>query len=271
MNKISFFIILLIYSFLLTSIYSLNNSEDKSSSEEKTKKEIKHSKVKLNSLRNDTLFNKSFIPTLTDSNFDKIVRKGRKSPFLLFFTVKRCKRCDSYLEIFQNASKIIEKNIPNIKFGKVDVYSNSWTALRFNITSLPKVFYISNGTLSVMKGNYSLENILSFSNDTNKETIPLPRPLTYFGIASIILDALNDYLSQSVGKYGIKWNKILTVILFLGTMILFCYLNNKCYSICCKRNKRESKYKKGKGTHSHTHTHSHHDKEEDKNKKKKTE
>ena len=197
----------------------------------------------------------STIPTLHDKNFDKIIKRGKVKPFLLLFSVQRCAICNEVLHFFENITEIIHKEYnSDIQFGKVDCFNSSWTVLRFNIDRIPKILYIENDTVSYMNANLTNENVFEFLRDVNKKVFPFPKPMTYFSIILKIIDTLNETITKYLESKGLMWNKVLTVSLIIGFILLVAYVQTKFMNYCCKSKKdnstkrrhkvSENKYKK---------------------------
>ena len=188
--------------------------------------------ISTNTSYNDT-FESSPIYTLNDNNFDKVIKGGIYNPYLILFTLKRCKKCENYLKIFEK----ILNNITNttIKLCKINMSSSTWTTMRFNITSLPKVVYIKDRHMAYMNEQYNYDNIMEFINKAlhNKTNYyRLPKALSYYDIYLMIMKGINQLAEKKAMEYGIPWNYYFTVILVFFIMILITIINRKLF-FCC--------------------------------------
>jgi hypothetical protein len=189
-------------------------------------------------------FLNSTIRTLNDNDFDIRVHANTSKPYLILFTIRRCGICNKIITTMENVQKYISaKN--NLEFAKIDCYSSSWTALRFEISQLPLFIYIENDKYSTYApNNVTEENLIKFIESKDKKFVKYPKKIGYIGVAMKILNLVADSIQKKFdfSSQGFSWAIILSIIL------IFIYIQYLIYK-CCFAKKRtnnkesESKYK----------------------------
>ena len=166
---------------------------------------INISYISLSKIKNRTnytsLFLNSTIETVNNSNFDKEIKRGTKNPYLILFTVIRCKMCNYVIKIMENVEKYLIQKNSNIKVVKVDCGGNIWTVMRFDIDHIPKIIYVENNKMSYFNDNITYDNLIEFVNNENKIKIPFPNPMSYFDFFKKIFNAFNEFLTDYTQTY----------------------------------------------------------------------
>ncbi len=202
-----------------------------------------------------SLFFNSSIETINNTNFDRVIKKGIKNPYLILFTVIRCKMCNYVIKIMEKVEKYLIQKNSNIKVVKVDCGGNIWTVMRFDIDHIPKIIYVENNKMSYFNDNITYDNIIEFVNNENKIKIPFPNPMSYFDFFKKIFNAFNEFLTDYTQTYGIHWNKIYTGIIVALILIIFMIFEYFIMKYCCttQRNPKTKTHYKHK-SHHHVHT-----------------
>ena len=78
---------------------------------------------------------------LGDSTFDKVVYHS-PDVWIVVFSVEQCKHCKTFAPIYEATAKALDGKV---KFGYVDVLKNRKLLKRFNLKSVPKIFYYEPG------------------------------------------------------------------------------------------------------------------------------
>ena len=138
-----------------------------------------------------SLFFNSSIETINNTNFDRVIKKGIKNPYLILFTVIRCKMCNYVIKVMEKVEQYLIKKNSNIKVVKVDCGGNIWTVMRFDIDHIPKIIYVENNEMSLFNDNITYDNIIEFLNNENKIKIPFPNPMSYFDFSKKIFNVFN--------------------------------------------------------------------------------
>lgn len=212
---------------------------------------ISLSKV-INRTNYTSFFFNSTIETVNNSNFDKIINRGMNNPYLILFTVIRCKICNYVIKEFENVQNyLIEKN-SNIKLIKYDLGGNLWTMMRFDIDHIPKIIYVEKNEMSFLNNNITYDNIIDFLKNENKEKNHFPEPMTYIDFLIKIFNVFNEFLIDSSKDYGIVWNRYYTAIVIVLILILFMILEYFIIKYCCITQRKPKKK-----IHSHKY-HKHH-------------
>jgi thioredoxin 1 len=207
-----------------------------------------------------SFFLNSSIQTLNNSNFDKIINKGLNDTFIVLFTVKRCKICNNVLLILEAIKKEYENKI---KFAKVDFIESGWTAFRFYMDKVPKIILIKNNSYTSFNKNFSYENLIDFiENNNNNKFYKFPSKLSYLDILYKFFNAVDDEIKQKMNNYNIKWEKSLTIIIFILIVIILIIIQ-QMFLKCSRKiknkffGKKDNKNNKIKNDHNPKHNHYH--------------
>ena len=202
-----------------------------------------------------SLFFNSSIETINNTNFDRVIKKGIKNPYLILFTVIRCKMCNYVIKVMEKVEQYLIKKNSNIKVVKVDCGGNIWTVMRFDIYHIPKIIYVENNEMSLFNDNITYDKIIEFLNNENKIKIPFPNPMSYFDFSKKIFNVFNEFLTDYSKSYGINWNKTYTGLIIALILILFMIFEYYIMKYCCtiKRNPKTKSHFQNK-SHHHVHT-----------------
>ena len=226
---------------------------------------INISYISLTNITNRTyytsLFFNSTIETVNVSNFDRVINRGKKNPYLILFTVIRCKMCNYVIKELEKVQEYLKEKNSTIKIIKLDCRGNLGTVMRFDLDHIPKIIYVENNEMSYFNQNISYDNIINFLNNENKEKKRFPRPMTYMDFFIKIFNALNEFLTDSSKDY-IAWNKNYTIIIIVLIIILFIIFEFFIVKYCCTTKRKEK-------TKNHSHKNHHHDHKNENVKKKK--
>ena len=168
-----------------------------------------------------SFFFNSTIDTVNNSNFDRIINRGMNNPYLILFTVIRCKICNYVIKEFEKVQNDLTKKNSNIKLIKFDLGGNLWTMMRFDIDHIPNIIYVEKNEMSFLNNNITYDNIINFLNNENKEKKHFPEPMTYIDFLIKIFNIFNEYLIDTSKDYGIVWNRYYTSIVIILILILF--------------------------------------------------
>jgi hypothetical protein len=199
-----------------------------------------------------SLFFNSSIETINNTNFDRVIKKGIKNPYLILFTVIRCKICNQVIKIMEKVEEYLIKKNSNIKVVKVDCGGNIWTVMRFDIDHIPKIIYVENNKMSYLNDNITYDNIIEFLNNENKIKIPFLKPMNYIDFFKKIFNALNEFLTDYTKINGIKWNKKYTGLVIILILIIFMIIEYYIMKYCCTTQRKSKTHFHNKKHHVHT-------------------
>ena len=184
-------------------------------------------------------FINSTIRTLSEKNFDSIIslNNNKSIDCLILFTLKRCPNCNHMIRLTENVEKYYSQQNNNLKFYKVDSYSNHFTAMRFDISKIPVYIYISQGFYAkFIPENQTEDELINFIENKNKEFLVFPDKIGYFGVWKKVIHNLTLKIQI---KFNF-WNDYLTWIVILITIFSFLYFEYKIYRVGCCNNKNKS-------------------------------
>ena len=165
-------------------------------------------------------FINSTIRTLSNKNFDSIINFNNSINYLVLFTVKRCPICNKIIRITENVENYY-KNNPNLKFAKVDCFTNTWTAMRFNILKFPLYIYISKGKYSTfIPDDITEEKLINYIESKDKIFKDYPPDIGYFGVFMKIFYALTERIQKILPFWNAIFSSIVLLILF-GSFLYF--------------------------------------------------
>jgi len=213
---------------------------------------ISLSNITRNRTNYTSFFYNSTIETVNNSNFDRVIKKGIKNPYLILFTVIRCKICNQVIKIMEKVEEYLIKKNSNIKVVKVDCGGNIWTVMRFEIDHIPKIIYVENNKMSYLNDNITYDNIIEFLNNENKIKIPFPKPMNYIDFFKKIFNALNEFLTDYTKINGIKWNKKYTGLVIILILIIFMIIEYYIMKYCCTTQRKSKTHFHNKKHHVHT-------------------
>jgi len=194
-------------------------------------------------------FINSTIRSLSDKNFDTIIsHQNGNNPYdyLILFTLKRCPNCNQMIRLAENTEKYYSKKNTNLKFYKVDSFSNHMTAMRFDIYKIPSFIYISKGYFAYFIPEEKTENeLINFIENKNKEYHKYPEKIGYFGVCQKVVHNITLKIKNRI----IFWNDYLTWIFLVVIILAFLYFEIKIYKIGCCDNKKKEKNENNKNNH----------------------
>ena len=196
-------------------------------------------------------FDTSFIETISDKNFDRVMNAGITNDYLILFTIKKCQVCDQVIKILEDSAKLYLNTDSNVTFYKIDVSESGWTTLRFGFDKLPNIIYVSRGKYSIYPlDNITVEEIVNFIDNKNKDMVKLPKKVGYLHLIVKTFELISYMIAQKVSFWDESYYWIL-IVLFILFIILFEFIFIK---FCCPRLKRDRKKYNDCNCASHSHS-----------------
>ena len=236
------YIFLFLISILLQYISTKENKT--TTSTEYIKKEVKPTgEIKIeNENEEEGYYSSSKIHELNDITFDYIIRDGKIYRWFIIFYSRSCGHCK---RAKKEISKIFEtfNNISNLRFAQMEAYQNTVTNIRFNISGVPYMILVENGSMYEMDLFPNYENLKDFifTNFTEVEgdLKPIPRKVKFAYVAWVILKQTLDDVTNNFNIFlsnkGIKFqfNTYGFIGCILGLIILCCWGMIHCCLRCC--------------------------------------
>ena len=238
------YIFLFLISILLQYISTKENNT--TTSTEYIKKEVKPTgEIKIeneNENEEEGYYSSSKIHELNDITFDYIIRDGKIYRWFIIFYSRSCGHCK---RAKKEISKIFEtyNNISNLRFAEIEAYQNTVTNIRFNISGVPYMILVENGSMYEMDLFPNYENLKDFifTNFTEVEgdLKPIPRKVKFAYVAWVILKQTLDDVTNNFNIFlsnkGIKFqfNTYGFIGCILGLIILCCWGMIHCCLRCC--------------------------------------
>ena len=238
------YIFLFLISILLQYISTKENNT--TTSTEYIKKEVKPTgEIKIeneNENEEEGYYSSSKIHELNDITFDYIIRDGKIYRWFIIFYSRSCGHCK---RAKKEISKIFEtyNNISNLRFAQIEAYQNTVTNIRFNISGVPYMILVENGSMYEMDLFPNYENLKDFifTNFTEVEgdLKPIPRKVKFAYVAWVILKQTLDDVTNNFNIFlsnkGIKFqfNTYGFIGCILGLIILCCWGMIHCCLRCC--------------------------------------
>ena len=238
------YIFLFLISILLQYISTKENNT--TTSIEYIKKEVKPTgEIKIeneNENEEEGYYSSSKIHELNDITFDYIIRDGKIYRWFIIFYSRSCGHCK---RAKKEISKIFEtyNNISNLRFAQMEAYQNTVTNIRFNISGVPYMILVENGSMYEMELFPNYENLKDFifTNFTEVEgdLKPIPRKVKFAYVAWVILKQTLDDVTNNFNIFlsnkGIKFqfNTYGFIGCILGLIILCCWGMIHCCLRCC--------------------------------------
>ena len=238
------YIFLFLISILLQYISTKENNT--TTSTEYIKKEVKPTgEIKIeneNENEEEGYYSSSKIHELNDITFDYIIRDGKIYRWFIIFYSRSCGHCK---RAKKEISKIFEtyNNLSNLRFAQIEAYQNTVTNIRFNISGVPYMILVENGSMYEMELFPNYENLKDFifTNFTEVEgdLKPIPRKVKFAYVAWVILKQTLDDVTNNFNIFlsnkGIKFqfNTYGFIGCILGLIILCCWGMIHCCLRCC--------------------------------------
>ena len=236
------YIFLFLISILLQYISTKENKT--TTNTEYIKKEVKpNGEIKIeNENEEEGYYSSSKIHELNDITFDYIIRDGKIYRWFIIFYSRSCGHCK---RAKKEISKIFEtyNNISNLRFAQIEAYQNTVTNIRFNISGVPYMILVENGSMYEMELFPNYENLKDFifTNFTEVEgdLKPIPRKVKFAYVAWVILKQTLDDVTNNFNIFlsnkGIKFqfNTYGFIGCILGLIILCCWGMIHCCLRCC--------------------------------------
>ena len=238
------YIFLFLISILLQYISTKENKT--TTNTEYIKKEVKPTgEIKIeneNENEEEGYYSSSKIHELNDITFDYIIRDGKIYRWFIIFYSRSCGHCK---RAKKEISKIFEtyNNISNLRFAQIEAYQNTVTNIRFNISGVPYMILVENGSMYEMDLFPNYENLKDFifTNFTEVEgdLKPIPRKVKFAYVAWVILKQTLDDVTNNFNIFlsnkGIKFqfNTYGFIGCILGLIILCCWGMIHCCLRCC--------------------------------------
>ena len=212
------------------------------------------------SLNYTSYFINSTIRTLSDKNFDNLIKldKSYSSDFLILFTLRRCPNCNQIMRIVENIEKKYSQKNKNLKFYKVDCFASHMTAMRFDIYKVPAYIYITKGYYAL---NYpeekTEEELINFIEKENKDFFKYPGKIGYF---KVCLKVIHHVTLKIKNKFPF-WNDYLTFMFLAIIFLAFLYFEFRIYKMGCCDNKKKEQIKQKKNKEKKENDNSHNSKD----------
>ena len=189
---------------------------------------------------------------LNDSNFDLTIQKGNNNRWLIIFYLETCYHCYRARIVLNRILELKEyKNINKIKFASVEVEKNSQCNDRFNVSQVPYIILVENGTMIEFDSYANEKNLIDFieTNYTNStydiKIFPKFNIFIYYfhqfeKSIYYVVNEINKYLESKNIKF-----KFTALSLILGYIIL-CFILWTSVILCifkCFNNKNNPKKK----------------------------
>ena len=128
---------------------------------------------------------------------------------------------------------------------------------------VPKIVLIKNNSYTSFNQNFSYENLIDFiENNNNNKFYKFPSKLSYLDILYKFFNAVDDEIKQKMNNYNIKWEKSLTIIIFILIVIILIIIQ-QMFLKCSRKiknkffGKKDNKNNNIKNDHNHKHNHYH--------------
>ena len=196
------------------------------------------------------LFNSTFsditkkVLLIEGEDLNEAIANSSKNKIKLFliFVVRRCKYCTHALKILKEELYKHFENDESVMFGVVDLdlQSNVWAGLRFNITKIPHFLLFENNKMYQYENEFEKENVINFIGEERalEDGLDIPEPISLKKKFEVAIDELNEKIKELLKKLGINLNMniYVTYVLFFIFFIFIVYLESKillkCYKIC---------------------------------------
>lgn len=173
---------------------------------------------------------------LSDASFDLFIKNGRKYKWFVLFYIKTCGHCKRAKEEIRKTVGHIEQE--NIRFAQVDTDTNIMTSVRFNVTAIPYIVMIENGTMYPFNKYPNQKNLLEFINtsfnDVENELVNVPRKVKFYYIGWVMMkqtiESLRDWVSK---KVGYEFKTLHFILLGLAILAVLGIIEYKLICMCC--------------------------------------
>ena len=242
MKYIFLFLISILLQYISTKENNTTTSTEYIKKEVKPTGEIKIENENENENEEEGYYSSSKIHELNDITFDYIIRDGKIYRWFIIFYSRSCGHCK---RAKKEISKIFEtyNNISNLRFAQIEAYQNTVTNIRFNISGVPYMILVENGSMYEMDLFPNYENLKDFifTNFTEVEgdLKPIPRKVKFAYVAWVILKQTLDDVTNNFNIFlsnkGIKFqfNTYGFIGCILGLIILCCWGMIHCCLRCC--------------------------------------
>ena len=242
MKYIFLFLISILLQYISTKENNTTTSTEYIKKEVKPTGEIKIENENENENEEEGYYSSSKIHELNDITFDYIIRDGKIYRWFIIFYSRSCGHCK---RAKKEISKIFEtyNNISNLRFAQIEAYQNTVTNIRFNISGVPYMILVENGSMYEMELFPNYENLKDFifTNFTEVEgdLKPIPRKVKFAYVAWVILKQTLDDVTNNFNIFlsnkGIKFqfNTYGFIGCILGLIILCCWGMIHCCLRCC--------------------------------------
>ena len=242
MKYIFLFLISILLQYISTKENNTTTSTEYIKKEVKPTGEIKIENENENENEEEGYYSSSKIHELNDITFDYIIRDGKIYRWFIIFYSRSCGHCK---RAKKEISKIFEtyNNISNLRFAQMEAYQNTVTNIRFNISGVPYMILVENGSMYEMELFPNYENLKDFifTNFTEVEgdLKPIPRKVKFAYVAWVILKQTLDDVTNNFNIFlsnkGIKFqfNTYGFIGCILGLIILCCWGMIHCCLRCC--------------------------------------
>ena len=165
-----------------------------------------------------------------------------KVKLFLIFVVRKCRYCTHALKILKEDLVKHYENDENVMFGVVDLdlQSNVWAGLRFNITKIPHFLLVENNKMYQFENEFENDLVINFINEEKalEDGKNIPEVISLKKKFEVAVDELHEKFKEILKKLGINLNVniYVTYALFFIFFIFVVYVESrillKCYKIC---------------------------------------
>ncbi|KAK2195511.1 bifunctional Thioredoxin-like superfamily/Protein disulfide-isomerase A6-like/Thioredoxin domain [Babesia duncani] len=128
----------------------------------------------------------SSVVVLTDSTFERETQAtsgATTGPWFVKFYAPWCSHCRLMAPAWETVAKTLKGKV---NVASIDATKNPNVAKRFNIKGYPTLVFLDKGKMYIYEGgDRSADRLIAFATSTHVKVpaMPIPAPLTYFGIA----------------------------------------------------------------------------------------
>ena len=187
---------------------------------------------------------------LNDSDFDLTIQKGNNNRWLILFYLETCYHCYHARTVLNRILEFKEyKNINKIKFASVEVEKNSQCNDRFNVSQVPYIILVENGTMIEFDSYANEKNLINFIETNYTNTTYDIKIFPKFSIFKYYFHQFERsiyYAADEINKYleSKNINFKFTALSLILSYIILCFIVWTSVILCifkCFNNKNNHK------------------------------